>query len=148
MLSNVETVVAELNELKAYRQQKFHALTYVVKIEAGKQQKEESKINKEYCDFLRWLNKENRREELVAIVGQKHVDDLCKLHELWFDDYKKVYGHYYKDGFISSFFSSGPKDGPEKDKVASYFNDLKMTNAACDRQIDKMAIQLKVAGHS
>jgi len=148
MLSNVETVVAELNELKAYRQQKFHALTYVVKIEASKQQKEESKVNKEHCNFLHWLDKENRRDELVSIVGQKHVDDLCTLHELWFDDYKKVYAHYYKDGFISSLFSSTSKKSHENDKVASYFNDLKMTNAACDKQIDKMAIQIKVAGHS
>lgn len=147
MLSNVETVVAELNELKAYRQQKFHALTYVVKIEAGKEQEKEAKVQKDHCDFLRWLDKENRREELTAVVGEKHVNELCQLHELWFDDYKKVYTHFYeKKGLLSGLFS-GAKRSQEQDKVASYFNDLKMTNDACDKKIDKMAIQLRMNAH-
>lgn len=143
MLTNIETIVAELNELKAYRQKKFHALTYVVKIEAGKKQKEESLVHKEHCNFLQWLNKEDRREELIAAVGEKTIDELCKLHELWFDDYMKVYKYYYKDGFLSGLFSAS--DPQMSDKVESYFTDLKMTNEFCDKQMERMAIQLKTA---
>ena len=147
MLNNIETIVAELNELKAYRQQKFHALTYVVRIEASKKQKAESKVHKEHCNFIKWLDKENRRDELVAAVGEKRIAELSKLHELWFDDYVKVYSHYYKEGFLSGIFSKGSSNNQEKDKVDSYFNDLKTTNSVCDRRMDSMAIELKQAVH-
>lgn len=145
MLENVETIVAELNALKAYRQEKFHALTYVVKIDANKKQKEESKIHKKHCDFLKWLEKDNRREELVTIVGQKTIDELSTLHELWYDDYMKIFQHYNSGGLLSSFFSS--TDPATSDKVASYFSDLKMTNEHCDKKMEHMAVQLKTMAH-
>ena len=145
MLVNIETIVAELNALKAYRQEKFHALTYVVKIDANKKQKEESVVQKEHCDFLKWLEKDNRREELVTAVGQKTIDELCTLHELWYEDYMKIFQHYNKGGLLSSLFSS--KNPATNDKVTSYFSDLKMTNERCDHKMEHMAVQLRTMAH-
>ena len=145
MLVNVETVVAELNALKAYRQEKFHALSYLVKIDDNKKQKEESVIHKEHCDFLKWLDKENRREELVVLLGEKIVDELCTLHELWYEDYMKIFQHYNKGGLLSNFFAF--KSEAVSDKIASYFSDLKMTNERCDHKMEHMAVQLKTMAY-
>ncbi len=145
MLINVETMVAELHEMKSYRQEKFRSLDYVVKVYAGKAEKQKSKVNNTYCDFASWVEKDSRRAELESALGKDVLLELERLHENWFEEYKNVYSFYYKDGFFSSLFTKSNDDDLEHDRIKSKFNDLTVINNLCNQKIDYVANKLRIA---
>ena len=145
MLENIETMVAELFEMKTYRQKKFKSLDYVVKVYAGKAEKEKSIVHNSYCDFSSWVEKDNRRGQLEMTLGKRSLDELERLHQTWFEEYKGVYTFYYKDGFFSSLFGASNNDDLAHDKVKSRFNDLTVTNRLCDDKVEKVVRKLRTA---
>ena len=144
MLENIETMVAELFEMKTYRQKKYKSLDYVVKVYAGKAEKEKSKVSDSYCDFISWVEKDNRRTHLEKALGKPTLSELERLHETWFEEYKGVYTFYYKDGFFSSLFAKSNDDDLAHDRVKSRFNDLTMTNRLCDEKIERVVRKLRM----
>ena len=135
-------IVAELTEMKIYRQQKFHSLTYVVKIDSGNAYKQEAKIMTQSCNFMDWLETNDRKEHLVDFLGSTILKELTQLHQMWIDDYNKIYSHFYKDSFIAGLFSKSNKRN-EQDKIEAYFNDLSQTNTRCDDKMDMITRRLK-----
>jgi len=145
MLVNVETMVAELFEMKTYRQKKYKNLDYVVKVYAGKAEKEKTKVQGDYCDFSSWVEKDNRRGQLETTVGKRSLEELERLHQIWFEEYKGVYTFYYQDGFFSSLFTKSHDDDFAHDRVKTRFNDLTVTNKLCDEKIDNVVRKLRTA---
>ena len=121
------TLLKEIRELNQYRKTKFHSLNYIVSIESSDAHRESTEVSISECDLEEWLLKDNKRIKLSKYVSDRIIEDMLKLHLLWFHDYNKVRDVYYKvnTSFVVGLFSRKRLTNQELDKAESYMADLR-----------------------
>ncbi len=122
---NKEKIIHSIqNTIKVHEMQ----MTKIIDAIEGKNVHDNIKVDKEDCDFGKWLYSEDN--ELRNILGSFFYDQLEVLHTRWHDEYAKIFNILFKKekkGFFSNLLGTPKIDSMQLDKARLYYSELTAT---------------------
>jgi len=117
-------IIKAIEVLEIYHKEQLSKIAQLID---GYKVKNLTPLNKEECEFGRWLYGEGKSIE--SLLGLQFYNNIELMHSFWHDEYKKIYEIFYdtkKNTLLKFCFGCRKKSisGEMSKKAKEYFREL------------------------